>query len=224
MRYINGFWVRNPRRRGKGILWRFPARRIAAFLGGCALLLGVLTELLLNRVTPELTQRAAQDYLSARAAQAVTELLAQEAGEARYTRIQRDSSGKINSIQMDSAALNRLKSALIRELGEQLRGPARVWIPAGSFLDAAVFNGRGIPLPLTLSFESSTAVRFESVLTSAGINQSCHRIVMKLSVEMTSQSRKIEAAGSYETDFVVSETVIVGEVPQLITGAQSLGN
>ena len=177
-----------------------------------------ISEAALSFATQELTQEASRKHMASSIATTVEKALANLDDEAAFTLVSEDSSGKIVSIRTDAAALNLFKASLTESLQKRINGNIRIGVPVGSFTNIAVLNGRGFPVPLRLSVQSSANISFDSQMVSAGINQSCHRITMTVSVQAVSQSRRFTADTSYETEFVLSETVIVGEVPQLVAG------
>ena len=209
MRYIKGRWI--PSHGGSAAKKRF--KPFICLLAAAAIIYGVISEIALSGVTQELTQQAVQHYLAESIADTVGDM---SKNTADFTVISTDDSGKIVSIQADIQRLNTFKAKLTKAAAGKLNGKTRVMMPIGSFTGISVFNGRGFPIPLKMQFESSVDVEFKSELVSAGINQSCHRIYITVNASSLSQSKKFSAKESYETEFILSETVIVGEVPELM--------
>ncbi len=118
-------------------------------------------------------------------------------------------SSKLNVLAADcgNAALRR-----ITELGEQ-----GVKIPLGTILGIPMFSGHGPKI--TMRFTPAGAVKgsFESTFTSAGINQTMHRISLRLTATV-----RVILPGESHTLTVdalapVAENIIVGDVPDAYT-------
>ena len=165
----------------------------------------------LGSVSQELTQEAARGYALSCVNQAVESAL-EESGE--FVTVERDEQGNPLAVHTDTTALNTLRAQVLAQLEDSLNGSVTVDVPAGSLTGIALLNGRGFPVPLTLRMEGSADLAFESEFGSAGINQSCHRITMVVTVQLYSQSQRFETQVHLETSTVLAETVLVGQVPQ----------
>lgn len=218
MRYIARGARRAPRRRHyyrKRNDRRRPARFL--FFALIVILLAVFSEFGLSSVSQDLTEEAAKKYINTAVNEAVQQEL-QNAEENTYTNIVRDDSGKIVSVTADTVQLNQFKAGLAQRISKKLNGKASIGIPVGSLTDVALFNGRGFHVPLKLSMEGTADILIETEFESAGINQSCHRISVVVRTSVVSQSKRFAVSTENETNFVLSETVIVGSVPSIITG------
>ena len=136
----------------------------------------------------------------------------EESGE--FVTVERDEQGEPLAVHADTTALNALRSQVLARLEDSLNGSVTVDVPAGSLTGIALLNGRGFPVPLKLRMEGSADLAFETEFGSAGINQSCHRITMVVTVQLYSQSQRFETQVHLETSTVLAETVLVGQVPQ----------
>ena len=165
----------------------------------------------LGSVSEELTREAARGYVLAQVNLAVEEAME---GEGSFVAVENDEAGKPVAVVADAAALNELRSQVLSRLEETLNGSVTVTVPAGSLTGMALLNGRGFPVPLKLRLESSADLSFQTEFESAGINQSCHRITMTVTVQTYSQSKRFETQAQVETSTVLAETVLVGTVPQ----------
>lgn len=209
LRYIKR---RFPRRNGHK---SSPKRRLFLLLLLAAAALGFLAEWVLSGVTPELTEEAARGYLLECVTQAVEAEL--EADPEPFVAIQREQGGQVALVNADSGRLNRLKAGVLERLSKTLRGRATVHVPVGSLTGIGLLNGRGFPVPLKLQLEGSAVVEFATDFTGAGLNQTCHRLTMTVRARAYSTSRRFETAVETETTTVLAETMVVGEVPQLLS-------
>ncbi len=188
-------------------------RRVLPALTVILLLWGVISEKGLSSVSPQLTEEAARNYLLLSMNKAVDEELRDR--ENSFVNVARSSGGEISAVSTDAAALNRLKSGILNRLSKSLNGNVAAWVPIGSFTDVGVFNGRGPKAAVKLNLEGSADVSFQTDFHSAGINQSCHRIIMTVKARAYSQSKRFETQVEEQTVTVLAETVVVGEVPDV---------
>ncbi len=181
----------------------------AAVAGFCAFLE--------QRVSPHV-QNLAQVAAKQQAAVVVSAAVEQVLTEERLTYEQlvhytADSSG-IRSIQTNSLRVNLLRGKINTAVEQAVtlrRG--RLKLPMGALLGSNLFAGAGpnITVPLRMTGHALSDVR--SDLSSAGVNQSMHRILMDLHVSLS----VILSGGAVESEVDITvclaETVIVGEVP-----------
>ena len=206
-------YIRKPRpfprryRKGKGRRWVL-GLVLLAVLGTVA-----CSEWGLKGISPELTQEAARGYVLEQVAQAVEEELAQEQGP--FVTVERDGQGQVSLVSAQPERLNQLRAGIMERLGKALRGRATVYVPAGSLTGVGLLNGRGFPVPITLGLEGSAEVEFSTELLSAGVNQTCHRLVMTVRARAFSQSQRFETSVEAETGTVLAETMVVGQVPEV---------
>lgn len=165
----------------------------------------------LSSISPELTQEAARGYLLSCVNEAIEAEVEEESMS--FVTVERDQEGKICGVSTNTAALNGLRVRVLSRLEDSLNGSVTVKIPAGSLTEIALLNGRGFPVPLKLWMEGVADLSFQTEFTSAGINQSCYRVTMTVSVQAYSQSKRFSVQVEEETSTVIAETVVVGTVP-----------
>lgn len=213
MRYIKR---RVPRRafraRGKERTWL----RWAGILAAAALAVAGLSEWALSSVSSELTQEAVRGYVLECVTQAVEAELEQETEP--FVTVERNPEGQVSLARADPERLNRLKAGVLERLSASLRGRVTVSVPVGSLTGIGLLNGRGFPVPIKLRLEGSALVEFSTEFASAGVNQTCHRLMMTVRARAYSQSRRFETWVEEETATVLAETLVVGEVPQFMYG------
>ncbi len=216
MRYIfkHRFPCRYRRTAGKK---RVRTRRIALLLGALLSLWTFLSEWGLSSISEELTKEAAKGYLLSCINRAVDEELGD--GENSFVSVSRDGSGQISAVSANTGELNRIKAGVVSRLSKAINGRATAYVPIGSLTSVGIFNGRGPNVPVKLKLEGSADVSFHTEFTSAGVNQSCHRITMTVTVRAYSQSKRFEALAEADTATVLAETVVVGQVPDAVLAA-----
>lgn len=195
-----------------------PARRWILGLTALALVgLVGFSESGLAGVSPELTEEAARGYVLEQVARAVEQELAEQTKP--FVTVERDGVGQVALVSARPEQLNRLRAGVMERLGEALRGRATVYVPAGSLTGVGLLNGRGFSVPIALRLEGSAEVEFSTDFLSAGVNQTCHRLVMTVRARAFSQSRRFETSVEAQTGTVLAETLVVGQVPEVsVTG------
>ncbi|MBO4418244.1 MAG: sporulation protein YunB [Oscillospiraceae bacterium] len=132
--------------------------------------------------------------------------------------LERSAGGGVAAARIDLAAVNRMKSVILRELGERV--PARVResvrVPLGNVILPALFSGHGGSLPVRVISLRSANAELESGFSQAGVNQTLHTLSLQVEVELLLLtpggifSRQVTAA------VPVAQTIIVGDVPSVL--------
>ena len=188
-------------------------RRRLLWLGLAVILIAALCERAISGVSPELVEEAARGYVLECISRAVDAEL--EESDAPFVTVERESGGKISMVSADQERLNRLRAGVLERLSRSLKGKATVYVPVGSLTGVGLFNGRGFPVPVKLQLEGSAVVEFSTEFTGAGLNQTCHRLMMTVRARAYSPSKRFETSVETEAATVLAETMVVGEVPKL---------
>lgn len=133
-----------------------------------------------------------------------------------FVTITRNDAGEIVSLSADMAALNLLRAELSAHLLRQLEDSRSLdlAVPVGSLLPLEPTWARGPELHLRALALGTASAEFESEFTSAGINQTRHRLWLELSVPVTVLLPGGGEEVAVDSRLCVAETVIVGQVPQ----------
>lgn len=160
---------------------------------------------------------------------AVSEVLSAENVQyEQLASLTQDADGNIQAAQANMAEMNRLKaevtSAIQNQFGEN--GITDYSIPAGTLTGSPLLLGRGPGIPLRLQLMGSITSEMESEFVSAGVNQTCHRIMLNLHTQIYAVIPGCDTTTEIDSNFIIAETVIVGEVPetflQMGSGTSSL--
>lgn len=132
-----------------------------------------------------------------------------------FVAITRNEAGEITALSADMARLNLLRAELSAHLLERLEDSRLdLTIPVGSLLPLEPTWARGPELHLRALALGTASAEFESEFTSAGINQTRHRLWLELSVPVTVLLPGGGEELTVDSRLCVAETVIVGQVPQ----------
>lgn len=134
-----------------------------------------------------------------------------------FVQIERDEAGNILSVGLDAQKANLLKTDLTLSLTRQLQQleKQQLSIPLGTILGGALLNGRGPGISFVVEPYGSAQVDFVQELCSAGINQTVYRVQMKVKIQLNTTLAGVSQSAGAETDFLLEERLIAGEVPQL---------
>lgn len=208
---------RRPVWTGPGPALRIPPALIT--LAVALIVAATIIALLENKLRPvvaEIAAAQAQNIMTAVVENAVTaDLAARQVSYADFIAIQRDEGGAITALTTDMARMNQLRAELIASILEALEGVdvSEVAVPLGSLFDLEPLWAKGPAIKARSMTVGTVRAEFDSQLTSAGVNQTLHRIWMEVDVPMTLLLPGGAAETVLHTRLCVAETVIVGKVP-----------
>lgn len=206
----------------RGPVWTGPRRPIPPVFITLAVALAVaasvitLLESKLRPVVAEIAAAQARNSMTAVVEGAVTDgLAARQVSYSDFVAIQRDEGGAITALTTDMARMNLLRTELTTAILEALEGVdvSDIQVPLGSLFDLEPLWAKGPALKARAMTVGTVRAGFDSQLTSAGVNQTLHRIWMEVTVPMTLLLPGGEVEVPLDTRLCVAETVIVGQVP-----------
>lgn len=129
--------------------------------------------------------------------------------------IKYDEEGNITLLQANTININKVASRVARAAQEGIAkiGSMGVNVPAGSILGGQLFAGKGPIIHVTVIPAGSVSTKFVSEFSSAGINQTRHRIILELKTTMKVVAPVGSSSIEAVTQVPVAETIIVGKVP-----------
>lgn len=175
-----------------------------------------LLETKLRPVVSELAAAQAQNTMTAVVEEAITvDLAARQVGYGDFITIQRDESGAITALTTNMAQMNLLRSELTDAVLKALEEVdiSVIQVPLGSLFDLEPLWAKGPSLKTQALMIGTVRSEFDSQFTSAGVNQTLHRIWLETTVPMTLLLPGGRAETELHTRLCVAETVIVGQVP-----------
>lgn len=136
-----------------------------------------------------------------------------------------DKNGKITSMVYDTVELNRLLSALELTATDALSGKQNtVSLPLGTLIGTELLSGRGPAIPLRVSALGYVQAECSSEFSSAGVNQTRHRIVVTMTATVNVYVPFYADDFTVTREFFIAETILVGEVPDTLLGGYSIAN
>ncbi len=136
-----------------------------------------------------------------------------------FVSVERDASGRVSAITTNMQQLNLLKLRIANKLSEEMfiRTEDTVTIPLGNLTGIDFLTGFGPRMKFKVLWVSSVDGEFSNSFTSAGINQTLHRIMLDFTINVGMMFAGREIGVDVGTSVCVAETVIVGEIPKFFS-------
>ncbi|WP_209343343.1 sporulation protein YunB [Flavonifractor sp. AGMB03687] len=209
------------RRQGSGLL-------LAAAVGiGLALLVIWMVDAALRPAVTTLASVQAENKITGIINDAVSSTLAdQGVAYADLVTVERDESGKVSLVAVDSVKLNSLRTQILEQVLEQVEGldAQELGVPLGSLTGFATASDWGPVLPVGVLTAAVPKAEFSNQFTAQGINQTLHQIMLDVTVELTLLIPGGRTETSVTAQVCVAETLLVGEVPQTYLGLSAAGS
>lgn len=181
---------------------------------------GVFTLVLYKKINP-LTEQLACAVVSDQASNIINETILEWLTDEQIDyddliSLRVDQQGRVTALTTNIQEINRLKTGLLAALDSSstMIGNHQLGIPLGNFIGPQVLSGRGPEIPVEFSTVSSSDARFYSAFSEAGINQTLHRVMLEVSLELLILLPSTTVETTVSTEVCVGETVLLGTVPQ----------
>lgn len=130
--------------------------------------------------------------------------------------IHRDESNDINMVESNIIVMNEIISDVASVIQKDLDklDAEDLYIRLGSFTGSKILSGRGPKVPIRISSVGNVETDFRSEFSSAGINQTLHRVFLevKCKVSILTPIKTIEQ--EITNQVILAENIIVGKIPQ----------
>ena len=205
--------------------WMRKLKRMVLILIVIALISLLLFRLRYHGVILDLAKTQVTNSTSDLINDAVAERIAD--GNIDYDRIiyfEKDLSGKITALKTNIGEVNKIKTDVLNRINDEILSIEQtdLGIPLGNFFLPEMLSGKGPQFPVKILSIRNSDGYFESSFTQAGINQTLHQVHMFVLVDVAVLVLGRTIIFTVESDVVVAETVIVGDVPD--TFFQTGGN
>ena len=139
-------------------------------------------------------------------------------GNIAYDRIvyfEKDLNGRITALKTNIGEVNALKTETLNTINEVILESDYfdIGIPIGSLIFPEFISGRGPQIPVRVLSVRNSDATFQSNFTHAGINQTLHQLNMCVLVDVTVLVLGRTISFTVNSEVVVAETIIVGDVP-----------
>ena len=132
-----------------------------------------------------------------------------------FLNITRDSNNRVTSLHVHAKAINRFAAELADKLYNKITSydSPDYGIPLGNLSGFVLFSDKGPIIRVKPVLLGNVASEIKSELIDAGINQTLHRITLSYSVAIQYLSPIHSTSNTITLSVILSETLIVGEVP-----------
>ncbi len=138
----------------------------------------------------------------------------------------RDEKGNVKSVELHSDAISALAQEVTlcaqRKINEI--GADGIKIPIGSLSGVTLFTGLGPDINIKIYLVGSTKTKITSVFTESGINQTLHRLYLDISGSVAVAVPGLPSTIKTSAQVLMSEMIIIGEVPPTYLHAASVGD
>ncbi|MCH5165229.1 MAG: sporulation protein YunB [Clostridiales bacterium] len=143
-----------------------------------------------------------------------------------YLSITRDDEQNIKSVDMNTTAINELAQQITLKSQQNINelGNDGIKIPMGSLSGVTLFTGMGPDINIKIYLVGSTHTQIISEFLSAGINQTLHRLYINITGSVAVAVPGLPSTIRTSTQVLMSELVIVGEVPPTYLQSTTVGD
>lgn len=200
----------------RGDARRHHSRYFYALLLLLAAMAAVTLSLYLRGLATELAVSMAQDKVVS----VVNGIIKERMGTAEIeygdlVNIEKNTDGEVCALTTNIVAINRLSSSILADVVSATEDHVlTIGIPIGSLTGSTLLLSRGPEIHVKIEVLSSSFTGFRSDLSTIGINQTRHQILMQLREDITLIMPWHTVTTSVTTEIPIAETIIVGQVPQ----------
>lgn len=167
-------------------------------------------------VIRELAQTQVKNTTSDLTNDAIAKQIAE--GTIAYDRIvffEKDLEGRITALKTNMSEVNRLKTDILNIINDEILelDTSDIGIPLGSLFLPELLSGKGPAIPVRILSIRNSDANFVSHFSQAGINQTLHQVTMDVTIDVAVLVLGETSSFTVESEVVVAETVIVGQVP-----------
>lgn len=169
-------------------------------------------------IIKEMAESEAESYCNLIISDAITE--AMEQSTVRYSDLVSvtpgSDTGTPGVLSANIAAINTLKAELTAVVQKKMDAYDKnvIELRMGTLLGSTLFTDRGPMVHVRIIPVSNVRSSISNQFTSAGINQTLHRIMMQIVVDVSVILPGYSTMTTVTTDFCIAETIIIGAVPQ----------
>ena len=168
------------------------------------------------------------DLATARTSNAVNRIVvaavndAVDSGRIDYEQLvdfDKDAEGHVTALRSNMAAFNRMQASIADDILQRMAevSSTDLAIPIGTLTGSPLLAGRGPCLRVRMQSVGTATARFDNQFSSAGINQTRHRIILDVDVHVSILLPGLTTYTKVSNEISVAETVIVGGVPETYT-------
>lgn len=124
---------------------------------------------------------------------------------------------EVTAVGTNTIAVNKLKTDITNAIANELKDSRgeKIRVSLGNLFDSYVLDYIGIEFQVKLTDYGFIETDILSSFKSSGINQTIHRINLKIKVEINVNIGTLYQTETVETEILLAETVLLGNVPEM---------
>lgn len=128
---------------------------------------------------------------------------------------QYNTKGEINAVNANVVIMNKLNNEISTEIIQKLSALENIYVqvPIGSILGTNFLSGVGPQIPIKIIPLSTFGTEYRTEFTSSGINQTRHKIYIKVNCDLNVLSNISSEIQTINIEIPIAETIIIGNVP-----------
>lgn len=140
-------------------------------------------------------------------------------GYGEFISISYSSDGKVSSVQAKVNEINLTRAAVSKTILNDIRSGeiSEIRLPLGCIFDSNLLYAKGPALTFNTISSERFVSKVQSEFSESGINQTVHRLYLTFSVELVVNFPLKNKVIPVECKHLISEIVIVGNVPEAYT-------
>ena len=202
---------------------RHITKRVAAVIVIGAVIFGAINDRV-NPILKKMTAVQAAYIANIAIDSAASEVLGEE--DISYSdliRLHTLSDGTVSSMTANIKEMNRFKTDISRVIQQKLLEyrEREISIPIGTLTGIDLLSGRGAAIRMKIQLYGNVSANLRCKFDSAGINQTRHQIICDVKVGVSAILPGCSSYTEVENSFTVSETVLLGRVPDSFTNVDT---
>ena len=161
--------------------------------------------------------------------EAVNEAILQELSENKeaynqIVKLEKLENGELTAILSDMEKVNKLKSRvgmIIQNKFLSLKD-RKISVALGTLSGIEMFNSLGPSVPMKISVSGNVSTDFKTSFSGAGINQTIYQIYLYIRTRICVMVPGCSCCEDFESSFLVSEIVVLGNVPKVYSSQGNL--
>lgn len=136
--------------------------------------------------------------------------------------INRGEDGSIDSLTLNADLANKLKSEIALNVLEYMNKSENytISVPIGNFCGSEFLSGMGPEVKFKIIPCNIAHIDFDSSFKPAGINQVLHTLSVRVDIDIGALLPGFQEISNLSSSAIVSETVIMGDVPETYLNIQ----
>ncbi len=126
-------------------------------------------------------------------------------------------------LHFDALKINTIKSSLATVIQKKFTEfkEKNFWISLGTLSGFEIVNEKGPEIPMKVAASGSVFTDFKSDFFTSGINQTVYQMYVNVKCKISIMMPGCSCSEEINTDVLISQVVIVGNVPRVFAGGSS---